>query len=68
MNQFDLLVISDILDFTEENSMGGILFSADFEKAFDSIEHPFYLLYLNSLGLVPNLFTGSEHSKMQKAV
>ena len=33
-------LVSDILDFTEENSIGGILFSADFEKAFDSIEHP----------------------------
>ena len=37
-------LVSDILDFTEENSTGGILFSADFEKAFDSIEHPFYQL------------------------
>ena len=36
-----ILLVSDILDFTEENSIGGILFSDDFEEAFNSIEHPF---------------------------
>ena len=51
-------LVSDILDFTEENSIGGILFSADFEKAFDSIEHPFLLAVLKSFVSVPNLFTG----------
>ena len=35
-------LVSDILDFTEESSVGGILFSANFEKAFDFIGHPFY--------------------------
>ena len=43
---------SDILDFTEEKSIG-ILFSADFEKAFDSIEHPFLLAVLKSFGFGP---------------
>ena len=33
--------VSDILEFTAENEMEAILFSADFEKAFDSIEHSF---------------------------
>ena len=46
-------LVSDILEFTEENSIGGILFSADFEKAFDSIEHPFLLAVLKSFGLGP---------------
>ena len=46
-------LVSDILNYTEENSIGGILFSADFEKAFDSIEHP---LYLNHLGIAFTLF------------
>ena len=46
-------LVSDILDFTEENSIGGILFSADFEKAFDSIEHLFLLAVLKSFGFGP---------------
>ena len=46
-------LVSDLLDFTEENSIGGILFSADFEKAFDSIEHPFLLAVLKSFGFGP---------------
>ena len=46
-------LVSDLLDFTEENSIGGILFSADFEKAFDSIEHPFLLAVLISFGFGP---------------
>ena len=46
-------LVSDILDFTEKNSIGGILFSADFEKAFDSIEHPFLLAVLKSFGFGP---------------
>ena len=49
---------SDILEYTEENDISGILFSADFEKAFDSIEHAFYLLPLSRLDLVLNLCSG----------
>ena len=32
-------LVNDILESTEENNSGGILSSADLEKAFDSIEH-----------------------------
>ena len=42
--------VSDILEFTEENEMDAILFSSDFEKAFDSIEHPFHFATLESYG------------------
>ena len=41
-------LVSDILEFTAENEMEAILFSADFEKAFDSIEHPFLFAILKS--------------------
>ena len=34
-------LVSDIPEFTAENKMEAILFSADFEKAFDSLEYPF---------------------------
>ena len=45
-----ILLITDLLQYTEENSIGGILFSADFEKAFDSIEHSFIFATLKSFG------------------
>ena len=43
-------LISDILEYTNENEIEAILFSADFEKAFDSIEHPFFFAVLKSFG------------------
>ena len=42
-------LISDILEHTEDNNMGGILFSADFEKAFDSVEHIFVFATVQKL-------------------
>ena len=45
-----IMLISNILEYTEDNSMGRILFSADFEKAFDSIEHTFIFATLQSFG------------------
>ena len=33
-----ICLISDILEFTENNDVPGVLYSADFEKAFDSVE------------------------------
>ena len=43
-------MISDILEYTNENEIEAILFSADFEKAFDSIEHPLLFAVLKSFG------------------
>ena len=43
-------LISDILEYTNENDIEAILFSADFEKAFDSIKHPFLFAVLKSFG------------------
>ena len=45
-------LVSDILEFIAENEMEAILFSADFEKAFDSIEqeHHFLFATLKSFG------------------
>ena len=46
-------MISDILEYTEENNIDGTLFSADFEKAFNSVEHSFILATLESFGFCP---------------
>ena len=46
-------LISNILEYTEENNTDRILFSADFEKAFDSVEHSFILATLESFGFGP---------------
>ena len=46
-------LISDILEYVDENELSGILFSADFEKSFDMIEHPFIFTTLRSFGFGP---------------
>ena len=46
-------LISDILEYTENNSIRGILFSAGFEKAFNSIEHTFIFATLQSFDFGP---------------
>ena len=46
-------LISDILEYNEENNIGGILFSADFETTFDLVEHSFILAALESFGFGP---------------
>ena len=42
--------ITDLLAYTKENSIGGILFSADFEKAFNFFEQSFIFATLKSFG------------------
>ena len=37
----NIRLLSDIIDYADENDIPGILFFADFEKAFDIIEHNF---------------------------
>ena len=43
-------MISDILEYTEENGISGMLFSVDFEKAFDLIEQTVLFAVLKSFG------------------
>ena len=47
-------LISDILEYTDENDIEAILFSADFEKAFDSVEHSFIISSLKTFGFGPD--------------
>ena len=60
-------LISDILEYTYDNDIEAILFSADFEKAFDSVDHCFMFSVLKSFSLGPDfiqwvrsLFKNSE--------
>ena len=46
-------LMTDILEYTEENNIDEMLFSADFEKAFDSVEHSFILATLESFVFGP---------------
>ena len=64
-------LISDILEYTDDNNIEAVLFSADFEKAFDSIDHCFLLSVLKSFGFgldliqrVRTLFKNSESCVM----
>ena len=43
-------LINDVLEFTDHEKIKAILFSADFEKAFDSIEHSFLFSALKCFG------------------
>ena len=47
-------LISDILKYTGNNGIEAILFSAEFEKDFDSIDHTFLFSVLKSYGLGPD--------------
>ena len=42
--------INDIPEYIDENETEAILLSADFEKAFDSVEHPFIISNLRAFG------------------
>ena len=47
-------LIIDILEYTDENDMEAIVFSADFEKAFDLVEHSFIIATLRAFGVGPD--------------
>ena len=53
-----ICLISDTLEYTEENDISGILFSADLESPLTQLNTGFYLLSLSRLELVLNLFSG----------
>ena len=47
-------LMNDILEFTDNNE--AILFSADFEKAFDSVDHTFLFATLTEFGFGPDFY------------
>ena len=51
-------LIDDLLAYAESENLNGILFAADIEKAFDSVEHNFIFASLKSLVLGKTLLGG----------
>ena len=47
-------LINDNLEYTDENDIEAILFSADFEKAFNLVEHSFIISTLRAFGFGPD--------------
>ena len=43
-------LVDDLLKYVEEENSDGILFAADIEKAFDSVDHNFIFATLNKFG------------------
>ena len=48
-------LINDILEYAASNDIEALLFSADFEKSFDSIDHCFLFSVLESFGFGPEI-------------
>ena len=64
-------LIDDSQEYADDNDIPGILFSANFAKAFDSIDHSFMFSVLEKFGCGPNfihwimtLYNDAESSVM----
>ena len=57
------------MEYAEKNDVSGILFFADFEKAFDSIDHSFMIKCLEFFNFGPSLLNWVKvFSRMQSCV
>ena len=62
-------LIDDLLKYTENENIDGILFAEDIEKAFDSVDHNFIYASLKGLSLEKTLFNGLKpYLKILRAV
>ena len=67
-----ICIVDDILEYTKCNKVPSVLFSADFEKAFSSINHTFILVVpekfefgADFIHAVKTLFAGAERGTRQ---
>ena len=51
----NIILINDIIDFTENKNLEGLLLFLDFEKAFDTIEWSFLYRALEKFNFRPSL-------------
>ena len=54
-------LIDDLLEYADKENLDGLIFAADIEKAFDSIEHNFLLATLTKYGFGLTSFSGLKH-------
>ena len=47
-------LLDDLLEYADKENLDGLIFEADIEKAFDSIEHKFLLATLTKYGFGSN--------------
>ena len=52
--------VSDILFFTKQYRLPGILLNIDFEKAYDSVDHKYLFKVLDTFSLELNFKNGSR--------
>ena len=59
----NIRLLNDLMEFTDDQKVPGILLFIGFEKAFDTIEfRALFKMYLNALILVLSLENGSQYS------
>ena len=54
-------LINDILEYTDENDIEAILFSTDFGKAYDSIEHSFIISTLKAFSIRSRFYSVGQN-------
>ena len=47
-------LIDDLMNYAEQENLDGLIFAADIEKAFDSVDHKFIFASLEKYGFGPN--------------
>ena len=62
----NIRMIEDIIIFTEENNVPGIILTIDFEKAFDSINWRFIDCSLEAFNFGQNFRKYIHHQKLRK--
>ena len=49
-----ILLIDDLMSYAEQENLDSLIFAADFEKAFDSVDHNFIFASLEKYGFGPD--------------
>ena len=63
-------LISDIISYTTHNNISGIIFGADYEAAFDSVDHKFLFASLKKFGFKESFITWIQllHTNIESCI